>query len=373
MEIVEKRLPSWSGSGRRRTPPLCISLLLLTGSIGGCDIPTEAPILEQRWILPAEEMVMEVDELLPADVSVIPGGSAFTVHTDPVTFQETLGGLCPACAPFHGQTTPKPAFESEFSENVSLPDDVEAAEISEGRVVVVAHNGLTFDPLQPQGGNPGSISIALRDGGVGGPILAEVLVEGATTSFDPGTTLSRTLEYSGPVTAELWVVTTIDSPAGGLDPGDWVLVRLTDEIQVTATPQTLEATSAVVSVAGETFELIDTDLDVEDLDDEIVDRIQSGAAIMEVSNPWAIGASLTLTVDGPTMATPVVKVVAVPASPSSTVRVEFSQAELKSFLGQSDITMSGDGTVAPEAGFVTVSPDQILLIDTELDLTIRIG
>ena len=112
---------------------------------------------------------------------------------------------------------------------------------------------------------------------------------------------------------------------------------------------------------------------MEDLDDEIVDRVHSGAAIMEVSNPWAIGASLTLTIDGPTMAAPVVKVVAVPASPSSTVRVEFSQAELKSFLGQSGVTMSGDGTVAPEAGFVTVTPDQILLIDTELDLTIRIG
>jgi hypothetical protein len=318
-------------------------------------------------------MVMEVGELLPTDVSVVPGGSAFAVQADPVTYQETLGGLCAACAPLDGQTAPKPAFDAVFSENVSLPDEVEAAEVSEGRVVVVAFNGLTFDPLRPPGGNPGSISIALRDGGVGGPILAEVQVTGTTTSFHPGATLSRTLEYSGPVTAELWVVTTIDSPAGGLDPGDWVLVRLTDQIQVTATPQTLEATSASVSVAGKTFELIDTELDVEDLDEEIVDRVHSGAAIMEVSNPWAIGASLTLTIDGPTMAAPVVKVVDVPASASSTVRVEFSQEELKSFLGEPGVTMSGDGTVAPEAGFVTVTPDQVLLIESELDLTIRIG
>jgi hypothetical protein len=242
-----------------------------------------------------------------------------------------------------------------------------------GRVLVEAENGLTFDPLRPRGGDPGTLSIALRDGGVGGPVLAEVLVEGTATSFNPGTVLVRTLEYSGPVTAELWVVTTVNSPAGGLDPVDWVLIRLVDEVQVTATAQVLEATSAVVAVANETFQLIDTELDVGDLDDELVDHVQSGAAAMEISNPWAIGASLTLTIDGPTMAAPIVKVVVVPSTPSSTVRVEFSQSELQSFLGKPGVTMSGDGTVAPQAGFINVTPDQVLSIDSKLDLIIRIG
>jgi hypothetical protein len=330
-------------------------------------------MLEQRWILPAEDTQLEVDELLPDDVSVKPDRSAFTVLADPVSFQESLGSLCPACAPADGQVAFKPAFQADFSEKVSLPDEVESAQLSQGRVMVQAENGLTFDPLRPPGGTPGTLSIALRDGGVGGPILAQVLVDGATTSFAPGATLTRTLEYAGSVTPELWVVTTVNSPAGGMDPGDWVLIRLQDQVSVMATPQILEATSAVVDVAGETFELIDTELDVEDLDDELVDRVVSGAIVMEVTNPWAIGASLTLTINGPTMAAPVVKNLAVPAAPTSTLRVEFSQNELRSFLGEPGIVMTGEGSVDAQTGPVTITPDQLLVIDSTLDLILLIG
>jgi hypothetical protein len=169
------------------------------------------------------------------------------------------------------------------------------------------------------------------------------------------------------------VVTTVNSPAGGVDPGDWVLIRLQDQVSVTATPQDLEATSAVVDVVGETFQLIDTELDVEDLDEELVDHIVSGAIAMAVVNPWAIGASLTLSIDGPTMGAPVVKNVVVPAAPTSSLRVEFSQAELRSFLGEPGVTMSGSGTVAPGTGPVTITPDQLLVLDSTLDLVLLIG
>jgi hypothetical protein len=112
---------------------------------------------------------------------------------------------------------------------------------------------------------------------------------------------------------------------------------------------------------------------VEDLDQELVDRVVSGAIDLEISNPWAIGASVTLTIDGPTMGSPIVKAVAVPALPTSTVRVEFSQAELQSFLGQPGVTLSGTGTVASDATSITVTPDQVLVMDGLLDLILRIG
>jgi hypothetical protein len=292
---------------------------------------------------------------------------------DPVVFQESLGSLCSVCQPLDGQNAPKPPFQGVFTETVSLPDEVETAEVRLGRVVVTAQHGLSFDPIRPPGGAPGVLTLSLRDGGPEGLTLAETVVNGTEQSFNPGEVLSRTLEYSGPVSSELWVVVNVDSPVGGLGVQDWVLVRLADQIQVTATPQVLEVISALVEVAGESFDLIQTSLDVEDLDEELVDRVVSGAFNLEIMNPWSLGASFTLTIDGPTMGSAITKVVTVPATAASSVRVEFTQAELQAFLGEPNISMTGQGTVAQNAPPVTLTPTQTLTVDTRLDLVILIG
>jgi len=349
------------------------AFVALTAAVVACDIPTEAPQWEQRWILPADRTTVGVEELLPADVWVTPDRSAFTVQVDPLFFQESLGSLCPACAPLEGLSVPKPAFEGEFHESVELPEDVEAAEVRSGRVVVAARNGFGFDPIRPPGGSPGTITLSLREGSPAGTLLAQVLVDGATTSFGPGTLLTRSLEYSGPVGATLVVTVTVDSPAGGLDSSHWIQVRLANSLRVTATPQLLEVTSALIRVGGRSFDLIDTDLDVEGLEEELVERVRSGAFLFEISNPWSIGATFDLTVRGPTLGSPIVKTVSVPAASSSTVVVEFTQEELRSFLGKPGVTLSGRGTVAPGADPITVTPLQVLTIETMLDLVLLVG
>ncbi len=348
-------------------------LLAVAGALLACDIPTDAPQLEQRWVLPGDDTSVGVEEILPDRVSLTPNGSAFAVEADPVSFHESLGSLCSPCTPLDGQTVPKPAFQGTFSETISLPDEVESAQVEEGTVRVTAHNGLSFDPLRPPGDATGTATLTLRDGGPGGRVLNELVLDGADTSFGPGATLARSLTYSGPITPHLVVTVSVSSPAGGLQPPDWVHLSLTDDLQVTATPETLEVASAVVAVAGRAFNLEGTSLDVGDLDQSLVDRVTSGAFDLEISNPWALGATVTLTISGPTLPGPIIKLANVPAQPTSTVRVEFTASELQAFLGEPNVTLSGTGTVANDAVPVTISPSQRLAVSARFDLILLVG
>ena len=61
----------------------------------GCDIPSTAPIVTQRWVVPVESTTIGVAELLPSGVS--DNGSAFGVTVDPFSTSESLGALCSDC------------------------------------------------------------------------------------------------------------------------------------------------------------------------------------------------------------------------------------------------------------------------------------
>jgi hypothetical protein len=357
-----------------RTPPAwAATWLFMAGGIAGCDVPTDPPKLDQEWILPISETSVGVAELLPDEVALTEDSSAFTVQVEELVFQEILGELCTGCAGLDGLTVPKPAFTGDFFESVSLPDDVESVQVQEGVVEVVAENRFSFDPLRPPGGDRGSFTLALRDGGPGGPILDQIVVDGADASFAPGTSLTRELAYSGPVGSSLTVTVSIDSPAGGPEPGNWVLVELEDEVLVTATPEAIEASSAEIRVSGEELDLGVTALNVGNVSQDLVDRIQSGGFRLEIQNPWSLGAILTVAVSAPDLSEPIVAISQVPGTPSSIVDVEFTRQELQSFLGLEGVVLSGQAAVDQSAGTVTLSPDQVMTIDTRLDLVLLIG
>jgi hypothetical protein len=347
--------------------------LLAVGALWACDIPSSAPKVEQEWAIVLVSNSVAVDEFLPDAVGFNTDSSAFTVLVDPIQFEETLGNLCAACAALDGLTVPKPAFSGSFSESVDLPEDVASVQVLEGVVVVEAQNRFSFDPLRPPGGDTGTFTLRLREGGPSGAILDEVVVDGAVSSFAPGASISRELEYSGTVDGAISVTVEVNSPAGGLEPGNWVLVRLDDEIEVTATPEAVEASTADIDVDGETYDLGVTDLDVDGILESTVEKVQSGTLHLKVVNPWSIGAVLTLTIIGPTMAEPVVFIAPIPASPTSTVDVALSQADLQAFLGQPNVVLTGRGTADQNAGTVTVTPGQIMTIDTDLDVILLIG
>ncbi len=68
---------------------------------------------------------------------------------------------------------------------------------------------------------------------------------------------------------------------------------------------------------------------------------------------------------------PTSKSFSIAGSGPSTVELSYSGDELRSFLGQPDITFSGSGT-ATGVG-VTITPGQELTIEATLDMTIEIG
>ena len=349
------------------------ALLTVVAVLSACDLPTDAPKLEQEWVFPVSETTIEVGEFLPSRVGLTADESAFTVEVDPIFFKESLGDLCADCAGLDGLTVPKPAFEEDFHEDISLPADVESVQVQEGRVSVKAQNRFSFDPLRPDGGDTGSFTLALRDGGPGGTILDEVEIDGADTSFGPGAELVRELEYSGPVGSRLTITVEVESPAGGPEPGNWVTIDLDDEIEVTVTPEEIEATSAEVSVSGEVFDLGTTELGLEDIGEGMVDNVTGGSIHLEITNPWSVGAVLNLTIAGPTMGTPVVLIAQIPAAPTSSVEIAVSQTELQSFLGEPGVVLFGQGTVDQGAGAVTLAPGQTMTINAKLDLAILIG
>jgi len=343
-----------------------ILLLLACAGLAACDIPTDAPEWEQRWIVPADETTVEVEEILPAGVEVTPDNTAFTVQVEPVSFQESLGGLCQPCQILNGLTVPKPPFQGSFQERAPLPSDVVRADVRDAQVRVEAWNGLGFDPIRPAAGSTGTITLSLYDGAPGGRLLDRVVVDGATRAFPPGTLLTETLQFSGPVEAAVLVVLEVSSPLG-----DPVTINLDQSLSVEATLLAMEVTSAVADLSGETFEMDETEMDTEDVDESIVDRIQSGALEFQAQNPWAVGASVNVIISGPFA--PITKNFTIPEGLVSEGRIEFTRQELQTFLGQSNVTLTGSGTVNPDAGEATLTPGQALILNTNLDLIIRIG
>jgi hypothetical protein len=278
------------GFGCRASPRSGLATLLaLALGVSACDVPTAAPEWDTRWIVPAEETTVEVDEFLPDDVTLAAGGSAFSVQVDPINFTESLGDLCPACVNGSGTS---PGFQGTFAESASLPSDVSSATVSQGSIAVAAVNGFGFDPIRV-GGSTGTITITLYDGATGGSVLDQVLVDGATESFAPGSTLNKTLNIaSATVGNTLTVEMVVNSPSGS------VTINTAQTLQITATPGEILVSSATVNVANQDVSFEDTPLDVEDIDQEVVDHIRSGAFEFDITNPLGIAVAFTITIRG---------------------------------------------------------------------------
>jgi len=309
---------------------------------------------------------MAVDELLPDGVSLTPDGSAFTVIIDPVSFSESLGTLCPDCIPADGFVVPKPAFVASLEETATLPDEVSQATVADGQMELSITNGFAFDPLRPAAGVDGTMTLSLYDESTSGTLLDQVVVSGATESLPTGSTMVKTLAFSGVVNGPFVVAVELDSPAG-----DPVLIDINETVQVLATVPTLEVSTALVDVSAQEFVLEDTDLDLGDIPEKVVDHVQSGTLEILIENPWSVGADVDINIESPLGV--VSQSFRVPASPTSTVRVEYSQAELQTFLGEDNVVLTGFGVVDPTAGDASLAPGQILLMDSQIELVVRIG
>lgn len=342
-------------------------LLALLTSLAGCEIPTDLPGVESRWIVPGEQTRFGVASILPGDVSLTSDSSAFVVAFDAQSFSETLGGLCAACQTADGLTVPKPPFVAEFEQAIEFPSEVSSIEVVDGQVQVSITNGLNFDPIRPGGGAKGTLTLTITDD-ADGDVLGTLVIDGFATAFAPGAVLDRTVDLV-PSSVQGSIVATvgIDSPAG-----DPVTIDADLGVSVTATPDGITVSAVEIDVSGLSVDLDDVSLGVEDVDADVVDRIIEGGFVLDVANPFGVAADFQLSLTGPTIA-PIVKSVSIGHEPTSTVRVDFSGDELRSFMGHPDVMLSGAAVVDSGAGPVMVDPGEELVLSASLDLTLRIG
>ena len=324
--------------------------------LSGCELPTEAPLLQQRWILPVEETTLGVDQLLPSGVSVI--GGDFAVTVDPFTTTETLGDLCTLCAVLNGTTALVPPFNWTFTTSQTLPADVSSVLITSGSIAIAIQNGFSFDPLS--GG--GTLTITLTDG-LGGAELGKTVVDGASGSLSPGATTNTTLTIApGSVVSTLFVSSVIDAPGGAT-----TLIDTSDLLTITATPTAILVGSVTMNVANRSVNVDPISLNVGGLDSSATDRIQQGSVILDVVNPFGVAVSGTVFIGA---APP--KSLSIGSGATSQATISYTGVELRSFLGQQNVTFSASGTVT-SGGDITVRPGQEMTIEVTVDLILEIG
>ena len=327
--------------------------------LAGCETPTEVPILETRWIVPFEETTISVDELLPDGVTVSPSGNEFDVSIDPFTASATLNTFLflycgPGCAALNGHRVPAPPFTASFEMSEDLPADVTAAMISSASIEIQIANGLSFDPIA--GG--GTFTVTISDG-EGGAKLGQVVIDGATEVMPAGSTLTRTLSIDSKSIGKTFFA-SMDVVSVG---GQVSVIDITDEITVTATTTSLLVGSATVNVRSHLVEFDAEPLDVEDIDIQLIDRIQEGSLLLDIVNPFGISVSATIVI-GPTS-----KTLSIAANATSSPSITYTKAELRAWLSQPRVTFAGSGTTSD--GSITVTPGLELTIGVTLDATVR--
>jgi hypothetical protein len=343
------------------------AVLFLTAASAGCEFPTEAPIFESRFVLPAENTTLSVGELLPS--SLTDNGAAFGLTLAPASISRTLGQLCPACVPFNGQSVPYPGFTGSIVDTVALPAEVSRVGIAGGTIQVSMTNTFGFDPLMPPGAAAGgSIRIQALNGAqtVGDTTITGAFANGVTRAV-----ALRLLPVN--VTGPIEIRLTIVSPAGGTAPAQFVTINTSGALNVTSAPTGVTVSAADIAVNDENVTVANVALELSGVDETLRKRTVSGALVLEVANPFTVSGNFTMTITGGTTG-PIVKTFTLPAggpgTPPSIRRVEFTGAELQQILGL-DVVMNITGTVSGTTPFVTVAPGQVVTFETMLDLVVR--
>lgn len=342
------------------------AFLMLALLAGACDVPTEMPWWEARWIVPGEDTGIGVDAFLPDGMTVSEDGTSFLLELEVLSDSRSLGQLCPPCIPLDGQVAPKPPFEEGLSALSPIPPEIEEAVLEDGILRLEVENGFNFDPIRP-GPEPGFMEILVRDGSSEGRLLADTLMPGATDSLPPGTVKVVELALApGPLLGGLFVEVILDSPLG-----DEVEIRIQDSFEGRSVPEPLRVASALIHVAGMEVTLDPTDLDVEGLDQDLVARVLEGGVDVSVENPYDVTLDMELRIQGPGSPDLVREITIVPGA--STVRLDFSGSELRSFLGRPGVVLRGAGNVREDVPAQDVTPDQEVVLRVTLDLILRMG
>lgn len=357
---------------------VCRAALLMPLAVpAACDLPSEAPIFEQTWVVPADSVSVGVDNFLPAGVALNGGGTAFIVSTPAANINTTLGAVCgqPACQSAATVNAPVPAFTSApgvLSSSIALPVGVNSASITGGTIAIGISNSLGFDPLRPNGASApyGRLIITVTSGTatrtdtIQGS-AAQGIANAATTN------LSVTLP-TGSYTSTVNLSMSLVVPAGGN-----ANLNASNAINITGQLQNLAVSQALVVVSNRAISTAPSAFDLDGLDFD--DEVQGGALILGIANPFTAAGTLNVVINAPAQAgSPSVniqKTVAISAQPNSSQTVALTRAELVSLIGKSGVTVSTNGTVSGTGAgnTVTVTPSAQIIVRTQMQLILHVG
>lgn len=350
---------------QRRNAWRALMLAASCASLVACDIPTEAPRWDVKFMVPSKGTTLSVGQLLPSSVSVTPDATAFQINLAPTTFSRTLGELCPQCVLVNNLRVPKPAFTGTLTGSVSLPPELLNAQVQSGVIDISVRNNLSFDPIRPSantGAARGTITISIASAGVEIGLGA---INGSDTALPTGATVVRALPLfanaaiSNPITVTL----TIDSPAG-----DPVTVNTLQTVAVSAAPNLVRVKNVRVNIANRTVAVSQVDLNLQDVDKVFVNRVQGGTLLLDIANPFAgVAGTLNVRIIVPNMA-PIVKPIALTGQATQTVSIPFTRDELRSFLGKSGAVLTATGTLNGPNGGVPLTPNQVVVIGSRFEL-----
>lgn len=264
-------------------------------TLSGCnDIPTEAPLIDVRWVFPIEDQSLSVAELLPTNVTI--SGTSFAVGVSPFSVTQTLGGICAACVALNTQTAPKPAFNVQYQDVGSLPTDVGSVELESGTVSLGIQNSLSFDPINPAAATTGSMTMTLYSGTVAaGNERGQVILDGATSTLPSGMVTNVPIPLTpGTISSTIVAVVDLNSPLG-----DPVLIDINAGLDITVTVGSILVSAATVDVDGLSVDIDETQLDLEDIDPDIVSNIQNGSLILDVQNPFGVAIDVVVEIGSP--------------------------------------------------------------------------
>jgi hypothetical protein len=360
-----------SARAARRSARLSI---LLLAAVGACDMPTRLPTWDQTWLIPGDSTSIAVSELLPSSgdltMTTVNGQPAFALTVaSPGTYSQSLGQICSACATANGTTVPKPAFVLRDSVDTSLPSDVVAATIVSGTFTYTVTNNFSFDPIRPNaaGAPYGYFVVTVKNGST---VVARDSVDGAALAMGKnGATVQRSLSVllnngSLAITgaSPLRVYLTLNSPQG-----DPVTINASQSISVAFQPAPVALSQAQVQIGNQSISATQTNIDFSSVSDQaVINRVQGGTLHLVIASPFGVQGTLTATFTAPGTAT-ITKTLPLTTAAQQTPDISLTADELRSLLGKS-VTLSVSGTVSSPSGTVTLTPTQVLQVNSTFQI-----
>lgn len=348
----------------RRTslPWLALTALVLAG----CDLPTTAPKWNTTWILPIKDDTIRVAQFLPASVDTAGGAFITTIKRDSI--RQSLGQMCPGCAPLNGTVDSVPAFTVQIGHTDSLASQVLSITPAGFSLSFRLDNNLGFDPLQPGVGKAGYIVTVITDSA--GGVVGRDSIDGGSLSFPSGTSLTRSISVgSTPIGGAVSVLATVNVPHG-----DPATIDTSKSFQVTTLTDTVSLAGVTVQLTNQSITSDSVAIDWSGIDPSTTSKMQGAAIQLTLHNPFtASGAdSIFFRQGGVDIIAP--KVMTFPLG-VTTQSIPVSQADIQTLTnaGKSTIQVVGAVSGTGPGQSVTITPDQVAIVQAHVLITILVG